>query len=327
MASDTRPAIPAELRRRVLVEAGHRCAIQTCRHTADVDLHHIIPWERCREHTYDNLIALCPNCHRRADAGEIDRKSLLLYKAQLKAILDERSADTRAGTEAAAPETPSKWETRTITEKRTEHPRYGAEIEFPHFIGDVQDIDEINALVHATVLERLLNLRSVIIHPDDEEMLDALPITGSSELGLSYSVTCYTPSLVSVRFDGFFYGAGAAHPIGVTVPLNFQRNPLITLTLEDMLSDSESGLQVISEFCARSIIEQKAGHGDLGWIAQGTKPEHNNFRLVNITPTGLFFTFSEYQVGCGAEGPSQVTVPYAVLKEVLDRRCAVAQLG
>jgi len=88
--TNERPAIPAELKRRVLVEAGHRCAIPTCRHI-DVDVHHIIPWETCKEHKYENLIALCPNCHRRVHKGEIDRKSLKIYKANLRYTHDRFS--------------------------------------------------------------------------------------------------------------------------------------------------------------------------------------------------------------------------------------------
>ncbi len=87
---DARPPIPAEIRRRVLVEAGHRCAIPTCRYI-EVDVHHIIPWTQCKTHEYDNLIALCPNCHRRADRGEIDRKSLRLYKFNLRFAHDKYS--------------------------------------------------------------------------------------------------------------------------------------------------------------------------------------------------------------------------------------------
>ena len=88
--SDRSP-IPADLRRRVLVEAGHRCAIPTCRYI-DVDVHHIIPWETCKKHEYENLIALCPNCHRRAHkTNEIDRKSLYRYKANLRFTHDKFS--------------------------------------------------------------------------------------------------------------------------------------------------------------------------------------------------------------------------------------------
>lgn len=80
MTANERPAIPAEIRRHVLIEAGHRCAIQTCRNSANVDIHHIIPWERCHEHFPKNLIVLCPNCHRLAHDGAIDRKALMKYK-------------------------------------------------------------------------------------------------------------------------------------------------------------------------------------------------------------------------------------------------------
>jgi hypothetical protein len=85
-----RPPIPTDIRRRVLVEAGHRCAIPTCRYI-EVDVHHIVPWAQSQAHEYDNLIALCPNCHRRADRGEIDRKSLRLYKLNLRFTHDKFS--------------------------------------------------------------------------------------------------------------------------------------------------------------------------------------------------------------------------------------------
>jgi len=83
-----RDSISADLRRKILVEAGHRCAITTCR-SIIVDVHHIIPWEKCKKHEYNNLIALCPNCHRRADKGEIDRKSLRMYKNNLRFLYDK----------------------------------------------------------------------------------------------------------------------------------------------------------------------------------------------------------------------------------------------
>lgn len=79
---DGRPAIPADLQRRVLMEAGHRCAIPTCR-TTPVELAHIVPWSEVRGHTFENLIALCPTCHTRYDTHQIDRLSMKGYKANL----------------------------------------------------------------------------------------------------------------------------------------------------------------------------------------------------------------------------------------------------
>lgn len=85
-----RSPIPANIRRRVLVEAGHRCAIPTCRSIV-VDVHHIVPWAQCHEHRYENLIALCPNCHRMAHDGTIDQKALRIYKANLRYTHDKFS--------------------------------------------------------------------------------------------------------------------------------------------------------------------------------------------------------------------------------------------
>lgn len=79
---DNRPAVPRQLARDLLVEAGHRCAVPTCRATT-LELAHITPWAKTRAHDFDNMIALCPNCHTRFDRGEIDRLSMLQYKARL----------------------------------------------------------------------------------------------------------------------------------------------------------------------------------------------------------------------------------------------------
>ncbi|MEU5433835.1 HNH endonuclease signature motif containing protein [Streptomyces sp. NPDC020719] len=80
-----RKAVPAELKRAVLVEAGHRCAIPTCR-VSTTELAHIEPWRKVHEHKFENLIALCPTCHTRFDQGDIDRKAMLQYKANLGVI-------------------------------------------------------------------------------------------------------------------------------------------------------------------------------------------------------------------------------------------------
>ena len=72
----SRPNVPAELKRRILCEAGHRCAIHKCREIIEVDIHHIVPWSQCKEHRYENLIALCPNCHTLADRGDYVQKFL-----------------------------------------------------------------------------------------------------------------------------------------------------------------------------------------------------------------------------------------------------------
>jgi hypothetical protein len=85
----SRDAIPAEVKRAVLVEAGHRCAIPTCRATT-TEIAHIVPWAETQDHSFGNLIALCPNCHTRFDQKrEIDLRAMKMYKQNLS-ILNNR---------------------------------------------------------------------------------------------------------------------------------------------------------------------------------------------------------------------------------------------
>ncbi|MGW2146645.1 HNH endonuclease [Nonomuraea bangladeshensis] len=89
-----RPAIPAELERAVMVEAGHRCAIPTCRAVAPLQIDHIDDWAQVQEHRFENLIVLCANCHGLKGEGprRLDRRSLKQYKANL-AVLNGRYSD------------------------------------------------------------------------------------------------------------------------------------------------------------------------------------------------------------------------------------------
>ena len=83
--TEERPKVPADLKRAVLLEAGHRCAIPTCRHPT-TEVAHIIPYFKIKKHEFHNLIALCPNCHTRFEKGEIDCESMKAYKQNLPVV-------------------------------------------------------------------------------------------------------------------------------------------------------------------------------------------------------------------------------------------------
>lgn len=84
-----RDSVPAEIKRAVLVEAGHRCAIPTCRATT-TEIAHIVPWAKSRDNSFENLIALCPNCHTQFDQEKkIDHLAMKMYKQNL-GILNNR---------------------------------------------------------------------------------------------------------------------------------------------------------------------------------------------------------------------------------------------
>lgn len=62
-----------------------------CRET-QIDIEHIDDWVKVKEHRFKNLIALCPNCHRRVTNGEIDKIAVKQIKANLS-VLNHRYSD------------------------------------------------------------------------------------------------------------------------------------------------------------------------------------------------------------------------------------------
>lgn len=249
-----RPAIPAEIRRRVLVESGHRCAIHTCRHPV-VDIHHIIPWEQCKEHGYDNLIALCPNCHRRADAGEIDRKALRMYKAQLAAgigipeVSNIQMGKTYGG-EVTAPSLA--WGTGKVTDAHDKFPLYEVELEYPIFMPESGELEELNAVLRGSALEQLHKFRDLLLTSKSEDVskwADEM----TNELVASFEVSFFNDDLISIRFSYFSYGAGAAHPQHFTDVVSYQRKPLIPLILETIFEQVPEAIEFVSRYSIAQI--------------------------------------------------------------------------
>jgi hypothetical protein len=57
----------------------------TCRET-QIDIHHIEGYALNPEHKFIDLIALCPNCHRRVTNGEIPKAAVRQVKANLSVL-------------------------------------------------------------------------------------------------------------------------------------------------------------------------------------------------------------------------------------------------
>ena len=75
-----RPPIPTPTLRKVLYESCHRCAV--CGFGLSIELAHIIPWRTTKDHSAENLIALCANCHEMADKQKWNSKDFEVYKRQ-----------------------------------------------------------------------------------------------------------------------------------------------------------------------------------------------------------------------------------------------------
>lgn len=299
-----RPTIPAELRRSILVESGHRCAIPRCGQT-ELDIHHIIPWETCQKHEYSNLIALCPVCHRRAHKDEIDRKALFMYKTNLA---NEFSKNDSGGFEAEVVET-----RRRIKEENSSIPGFNFQFDFPDFQQPSERI--ISRNIEAWGYELLVELRE---YQDDyikyNPEQDGIP--PRSTLVGNYNVIRRDDRVISVKYTIDRYNSGAAHGGRTTRVQNFCVRPFRPLTLEYLLGDLNC-LPQLANLLREKLASTKIYN--LEWLVRGTEPIVDNFSRFNIEDYGLVFIFAEYQIDCFAAGEQRLWVGFDELENICDR--------
>lgn len=73
-----RPSIPLSTQREILIESGHRCSV--CGEGCPLERAHIVSWRLSKDHSPENLICLCANCHGRADTENWGEITLREYK-------------------------------------------------------------------------------------------------------------------------------------------------------------------------------------------------------------------------------------------------------
>lgn len=92
--SAPRTAIPANLERDLMHEAGWRCAI--CKTIAPLQIDHIEEWSKVQAHEFNNMIVLCANCHglkkNSSDPRHINSSNLRRIKSNLM-MLNGRYSD------------------------------------------------------------------------------------------------------------------------------------------------------------------------------------------------------------------------------------------
>lgn len=303
-----RIAIPAEIRRAVFVEAGHRCAIPRCGET-ELDVHHIIPWETCKKHEYSNLIALCPVCHRRAHKGEIDRKSLQLYKA---ALIATGGTNFQGGFDAPIVEVK-----RRIKEENLSIPGYNFEFDFPDFEEASRRVVSKNLEAWGYELLTLLRQNQEAYEPsttNDDKETEYL-FTSPSQIKGTYRIVRDDASVISIEYILNSYFTGAAHGRESTHVQNFLIKPFQPITLSELIAENSS-ITELSNLIREKLLS--TGQYDEEWVLRGTEPEGENFSLFVLCEYGIEFKFEEYQIDCYAAGRQSLLISYDQLENICD---------
>lgn len=82
----TRKPVSADVQLQVLIEAGYRCGVPTCRTILAIDMHHIVEVSEGGGNEPGNLLALCPTCHALFHRGTIRREATFAWKSVLVSL-------------------------------------------------------------------------------------------------------------------------------------------------------------------------------------------------------------------------------------------------
>jgi Protein of unknown function (DUF3298) len=336
-----RVEIPTDVAAEVLFLSDRTCCV--CRQRLrPVQLHHID--DHPENSVADNLAVLCLDCHRETQIrGGFDRKldaaQVRLYKLdwlkRVEALRGGRIQPTLS---------------EVITEKqvlryfqiREENEEYYYDFEADYvLVGSSDQADDSATNTHIDTFIKSSHQRFREDSAAGNEMKRKSKILAQTRfaywdsLAISNNVSLYIPDLLSLEFQVYKFGAGAAHGNSMTKTMNFRLHPSKELQLHDVFKPSTNYLGMLSEYCFNDVRKQQSGRqSDAGmgpdsfksehdeWLLRGTAAEDKNYRRFSFAKGGIRIHFDPYWVACYAEGKYEVFIPSYVLKPVIQEEIA-----
>jgi hypothetical protein len=153
-------------------------------------------------------------------------------------------------------------------------------------------------------------------------------IDAQSEFDIGTTIFLQDEKIVSIRFDGYQYYSGAAHPTTFFFSVNYNLADNEPVTFSSLFKGDY--LSRISSLCIKDLIRQAKEYApentDYTAIKEGAGPRDDNFEVFNLMPDTLHITFPVYQVASYAEGPKEVDIPYKDIMSIIDKKGPVGYL-
>ena len=212
-------------------------------------------------------------------------------------------------------------------EEKSDEASYSLDAEYPQFeSGTSGSLAEVNVCIAAFVIRIIqpFRVRAIERSTEKDELKKTSRAAAWDSLAISHRISLITLDMLSIDFAAWSYSAGAAHPNRQTHALTFRLNPPMQIEPKDMFNVSVDYRQLLSEYCVSELRRQASDNGDVpfdkmkdDWILSGASPKPNNYERLVLESGGMRVFFDEYQVGCHAEGRSEVFVPVSVFGSAL----------
>ena len=147
-------------------------------------------------------------------------------------------------------------------------------------------------------------------------------LDAQSEFDIGTTIFLQDERIVSIRFDGYQYFSGTAHPTTFFFSVNYNLADNEPITFSSLFKGDY--LSKISGLCIKDLIRQEKEYApentDYTAIKDGAGPRDDNFEVFNLMVDTLHITFPVYQVASYAEGPKEVDILYKDIISIIDKK-------
>jgi len=208
---------------------------------------------------------------------------------------------------------------------KSERLRYEVDVTYPQILGsEDRQTRKLNQRLKQVAIEQY----QWLLTPSKEDL--QYYRTGPhpeafNSLDLDYDVVLATDSVLSIYFNGYSYGIGAAHSVQYSFVINYDLVSGKELKLARLFKRHSRYLEFISRYC-NDKVSVKIPAGAL--FAEALAPIDANFESWNLTRDGIRFNFDACKLSGCAAGEHTVEIPYAEMKSILSTEMKLLkQLG
>lgn len=140
----------------------------------------------------------------------------------------------------------------------------------------------------------------------------------SNTVSLSYEVPLATHEIVSIYFNAYHYGIGAAHSVQHSFAVNYDLRTGRILNLGDLFKPGAKHLEFISAYCIGELSKDNPYTASDASFKEVLSPKAKNYESWNLSKDGIYFNFDACSVDGCAAGSKEVVIPFVALKAMLD---------
>jgi hypothetical protein len=214
---------------------------------------------------------------------------------------------------------------RTI-ELKNEHRRYRIDVAYPQIEGSKsRGILKFNRRMKDLVTKQY---QWPLIPPTKEDLRHYEKWPGVfNSVDLDYEVVLATDELLSIYFEVYSYGIGAAHSVQQSFTVNFDLNSEEPIQLAGLFKPNAKHLQFISDYCIREVSKDHKYAMSDPIFKNELAPKLKNYESWNLTKEGLRFNFDACKIDGCAAGKAEVKIAFDALKEKLKPKSPMNSIG